>query len=204
MTNGTTKTNGTITDPKQLDVVGYMLRGNLVDVVVVTRKPVKRGRHVGRIRHELAPLARTGKVYGFSVVGVAFREPSRSYTAEEVHAALASYFGTETKIEDRKEEIASRRRDALGKFKVEVGDHVLVNYTDGQKWEKVGAVNERTGKIGIVKREAEAWNKSISSPGFIGAFDGMFRRVPPKRVRELRWITASVVRDVRKANEVAS
>jgi len=196
--------DGTIQDPMPGDVVGYSRCGCTVDVVVITRKGVKRGRMVGGIRYELAPFVRTGKAYGFTVVGVAFREPSRSYTSEEIHAAVSAFVGTEAKVEDRKEEIASRRRDALGKFNVEVGDHVLVNYTDGQVWEKVGAVNEQTGKIGIEKRGAKAFNARRSGGGRIGADVAFLFGVKQRQMREVRWITASSVREVRKANGVAS
>lgn len=188
------------------DVVSVRSREGAVDCVIKSMRRVSRGRRAGLVEYELAPLKSGTKGYAFRCVGETFfGEPSRKYTAEEVAAASAKMEETREKIEERKQERAEKGREAIGQVdwakshetgklegtQIKCGDRVLIKYSDCQRWETVGAVNFKTGKIGIEKPEdviqaaarRAAWKQQL---GLRSA------------VREYRWLPAQLVLKVEK------
>jgi hypothetical protein len=195
---GTTKK--TKTNPDVMDVVGYRMRGVVIDAVIIRRQTVSRGRFAGMTRYHLAPMERTGRAYGFSVIETYFLEPTRKYTVDQARAAFDAYFKTEAKVDDQKDKRDQRRRDALAKVDIEVGDEVLVSYREGKVWETVAGVNERTGKIGIVLRIK---GEAAGSPSFARDIES-FLGFPVKRRRDVRWIAASFVVEVKKQGKAVT
>jgi len=185
-------------------VVGYRARGRRVDVVVAAVQYVKRGRHAGEKKYTLAPLKRDGKAYGFSCVGeVFFTEPSRTYTPAEINAAVVGYQGTAQHSAEVREQVVEKRQEKLEEKRQEVGDvrpgdEVRVKYSDiGLRWETVAEVNERTGKIGIVRRGAKEANERTARSAEAVTSQFLFG-LKPKTHREVRWLHPSLVVEVRR------
>lgn len=158
------------------------------DCVIASTRYIRRGRYAGVTEYTLAPIIRKGKVYAHGCRGDSmFLAPSREYSAEEIQQALEAYRGTCEDITDRKEAGKERGRKAFGDWdsqrsnswegpsgtNIAVGDEVLVKYTNGPRWEVVGKISFKTGKVGINRR-----HKGYKT--------------------DVRWIHPDHIKDVRK------
>lgn len=179
----------------------WMVRGN--DMVLAEKRYIKRGRHSGGYELRLLPMKKMEKAIGFhgkmrrDVVPTWMGPASRTYTKDEIAKALGEGFQAYAERDERVEARKDEQRKALDFSKVEPGDEVHVNYSDGRRWEKVAAVNYGTGKF------------AIKRPGYVKKEPGIVEYLLEKHEgikktyadRSLRWLGATLILEVRKAEK---
>lgn len=152
------------------DVVTAGTRG---DLVVAEARLIQKGKNAGKMEYNLAPLEadRWGSTYGLRATGDALLKPAtKKWPPEAIEAAMGKFTGTKAGIQASKEAAAEAGREAIGDIdaattararaaagaNIAPGMVVTVRYKEvGDRDEVVAAVNPRTGKIGILKRNGE-------------------------------------------------
>lgn len=190
---------------KNGSVVKFAGRRGTVHGVVYAQRWISKGRNAGQVEYKVAPFERRGTEYSWTVLGRALTASEKTFTEEQIKAAVELATGTKAKVEERKEKRAEEGRAAIGDIDFEkstrtktsgteiaVGDQVLIRWSNSSPtWETVGNVNLGTGKIGI-KRAERAVDYAVARAILM---QSVGRR---SVVRELRWIPASLVIEVRK------
>ena len=192
-----------------------LLRGGRYNchAVVASSRYVSKGRQAGTYECKLGlfELGRNGKAVYVTANEHFLHPATKQYTAEQIAKAIDSVEQIKEKRAEHDQKRYERRSAAMREIEnrlgergerksIEPGDEVLIRYTDvGACWEKVGAVKE--GKIGIEKRNIEAIRvHNEDEKAKAAAFEyqlGINRRARTKR--ELRWLSATLVKDIRKA-----
>jgi len=181
----------------------------VVDAVVADFRRLRKGRRAGQCEYTLAPLdfeRKGSRPYYIVAPEQLVSACERTYDAALVSAALASQVGVERQREATKRAEAEQNYNADLKLqqehgcRVEPGDEVLIGYSNGSRWETVGDV--RPGKVGIIRRAADQIRERNRRQAVVNyiAEESLGVSIGRRGMRrELRWLGASLVRDVRKA-----
>lgn len=136
------------------------------DVAVCGAKYISRGRNVGKYEYTLASMEPGGwrKAFAVRIIGTSFfGKAAVPRTVAAVVAAMAKVDDGYEAKRDRKDARDAKNRDAMEKAKVDaeqgssdddrtqidIGQEVLVKYSDGARWQTVRKVNLVNGRVGI-------------------------------------------------------
>lgn len=186
------------------DAVTMNFRGRLVDGVITALEHFRRGRRAGMVKYIMAP---TDPVWKAKAISLHTTDRSaftlrKNVPAAAVKAAQKEY--TEQREEKQKRQFLRtvERRNALedkglvgiGKaVEYAVGDTVVIQ-GPGYRWDaEIGAINYRTGKVGIVRAPQPGQTYFSKDPNMrilSDALGGLFG-TRSRRTREFRWIPAT-------------
>jgi hypothetical protein len=190
-------------------VVGLQTRQGFKDCVITGSRTITRGRRAGQVEYECAPMERTGKHYGFKVVGsFQFKKPRGKYTKAQVKAAVSGMEQTAADVSTKRSDKTERGRKALGDIdtkkltrrggsgtKIGTGDEVLVDYKSGAKWERVAFVNFKTGKVAIFRRGFKFATQDMDD-----VVRELMGRKPARSNKDIRYIHPDHITQVRRAS----
>jgi len=181
--------------------------------VVASSRYVSKGRQAGTYECKLGlfEIGRNGKPVYVTANARYLYPATKQFSAAQIAKAIDSVeqikktrAENETKRDERNAEamrkIECQLRQSTGaRAFIESGDEVLIRYSDiGDRWERVRDC--RSGKVGIEKRNLgaiKAYNERARQTADVFEDLGLTRRARTKR--ELRWLPATMVKDVRKA-----
>ena len=95
---------------------------------------------------------------------------------------------------DKQEDAAEIGRQALEKLKLNHGDVVIIDYTNGSHVETVNGVNWKTGKVGLLRKKHRTQEEEMAlAVSFANMNRLTGRNLRPPLERDTRWVPANLV-----------